>query len=73
MPTIGKVKIGQNIRTTVVSPNFKPKSNVALAEITDVSTTNVQDGFALVYSSANNKYEVKAVQGTVTNVNGGAF
>ena len=43
MADLGKITVFQPNRTSVVSPNYKPKPNVALAEINDVSTTDVQD------------------------------
>lgn len=73
MPTIGKVVVQQGIRSTVVSQNFKPKPNVALAEIVDVTTTGVEDGYGLVYNSATGKYEMKQIIATVTTVIGGTF
>lgn len=73
MPDLGKVTIFQPNRTTLVSPNFKPKPNVSLAEINDVSTEGVQDGDSLVYDSANNRFEMKVVTAVVENLDGGLF
>ena len=73
MPDLGKVTVFQPNRTTLVSPNFKPKPNVALAEINDVSTDGVQDGFSLVYSSANNRFETKVAVTVLANLDGGLF
>jgi hypothetical protein len=73
MPDIGKVTVFQPNRTTVVSPKYKPKPNVALSEINDVSTENVQDGFSLVYSSANSRYEMKIATTVLEKVDGGYF
>ncbi len=73
MPDLGKVTVFQPNRTTLVSPNYKPKPNVALAEINDVSTTDVQDGFSLVYSSANNRYEMKIATTVLEQIDGGYF
>jgi hypothetical protein len=73
---MGKVVVTQPNRTTVTSPNYRPKPNVAFAEINDVDTTGLQDGFTIIYSSANSKFETKSsanLQGTVTNVDGGTF
>jgi hypothetical protein len=73
MPDLGKVTVFQPNRTTVVSPKYSPKPNVALAEINDVSTEGVQDGFSLVYSSANNRYETKIATSVLSNLDGGTF
>ena len=73
MPDLGKVTVFQPNRTTITSPNYKPKPNVTLAEINDVSTEGVQDGFSLVYSSANNRYEMKIATTVIDKLDGGLF
>jgi hypothetical protein len=76
MADIGKIVISQPNRTTITSPNYRPKPNVSFAEINDVDTTGLQDNFTIIYSSANNKYEVKSaanLQASVTTVVGGFF
>lgn len=73
MPDIGKVTVFQPNQTTIVSTNYKPKPNVVLSEINDVSTENVQDGFSLVYSSANNRYEMKIATTVLEKLDGGTF
>ena len=73
MPDIGKVTVFQPNQTTVVSPKYNPKPNVALDEINNVSTLDVQDGFSLVYSSANNRYEMKIATTVLEKLDGGTF
>ena len=73
MAVIGKVKIGQTNRTTIVSSNFKPKPNVALTELTDTDVAGVQDGDVIQYNSATGKFEANTVVATVVSVNGGSF
>lgn len=76
MADIGRIVISQPNRTTITSPNYRPKPNVAFAEINDVDTTGLQDNFTIIYSAANNKYEVKSaanLQASVTTVVGGFF
>lgn len=73
MPDIGKVKVFQPNQTTVVSPKYNPKPNVALAEINDVSTEGVQDGYSLVYSSANTRFEMKIATTVLEKLDGGYF
>jgi len=73
MPNLGKVTVFQPNRTTLVSPNYKPKPNVTLSEINDVSTEGVQDGFSLVFNSANNRYETKIATTVLSELDGGLF
>ena len=70
--SIGRVTVGQRQSTTITSPNWPVTLNVALADITDVSTANVESGFALIYNSVTEKYEMKAVTELPT-VSGGTF
>lgn len=70
---LGGVTVFQPNRTTLVSPNYKPKPNVTLSEINDVSTVGVQDGFSLVYSSSNNRFEMKVANTVIGNIDGGLF
>lgn len=73
MPDIGKVTVFQPNRTTITSPNYKPKPNVSLAEINDVSTEGAQDGDSLIYSSANNRFEMKVANTVLEKLDGGIF
>jgi hypothetical protein len=70
---LGKVTVFQPNQTTVVSPKYNPKPNVALNEINDVDTEGVQDGFSLVYSSANNRFETKIATSVLDQLDGGTF
>jgi hypothetical protein len=73
MAIIGRVKIGQTNRTTVVASNFNPKPNVALTELSDTSLTGVSNGQVIQYNSATGKFEANTVTATVVSVNGGSF
>jgi hypothetical protein len=73
MPDLGKITVFQPNRTTLVSPNYKPKPNVSLAEINDVSTEGVQDGYSLVFDSANNRFEMKVATTVLGTLDGGLF
>ena len=75
MPDLGKVTVFQPNRSTITSPNFRPKPNVSLAEINDVSAENVQNGYLLVYSSANNRYEISPATSIIASlpIDGGTF
>ena len=73
---IGKVVISQPNRTTITSPNYRPKPNVSFAEINDVSTLGLEDGFTIIYSAANSKFETKSsanLTASITQVFGGFF
>ena len=71
--TIGRATIKSSPKTAIAADTFAPKPNIALAEINDVSTTGVQDGDAIVFNSATNRYEAKTVTASVTEVIGGFF
>ena len=73
MAIIGRVKIGQTNRTTVVASNFNPKPNVALTELSDTNLTGVSNGQVIQYNSATGKFEANTVTATVVSVNGGSF
>jgi hypothetical protein len=76
MADIGKVVISQPNRTTITSPNYRPKPNVSFAEINDVSTEGLEDGYTIIFSAANNRYETKPIANltaSVTNIVGGFF
>ena len=72
---IGKATIRQASRSTIASQNFAPKPNVTIAEISGVSTANVQDGYALVYNSATGLFEAEAIEAaaTIATITGGSF
>jgi hypothetical protein len=73
MAIIGRVKIGQTNRTTVVASNFNPKPNVALTELSDTNITGVSNGQVIQYNSATGKFEANTVTATLVSVNGGSF
>ena len=70
--TIGRVRIGQRQSTTIASPNWAVKSNIALEDLNNVSTANVEDGFALIYNSVTDRYEMQPVT-EYPNISGGTF
>ena len=65
---IGKVVISQPNRTTITSPNYRPKPNVAFAEINDVSTEGLEDGYTIIFSAANNRYETKSSANLIASI-----
>ena len=72
---IGRVVINQPNRTTITSPNYRPKPNVAMAEINDVSVDGLQDGYTIIFSAANNKFETKSAANLTASISifGGYF
>lgn len=71
--SIGRATI-KSTKATIVAPDYKPKPNIALAEIVDVTATGAQDGYGLIYSSANSRYEIKEISvASVPSVSGGTF
>ena len=58
---------------TSASVSVAPSSNISLGTLTNVDVANVADGQGLVYSSANGKFEGKAISATVTSIVGGSF
>ena len=70
---IGRATIKSSPKTAIAADTFAPKPNIALAEINDVNTTGVQNGDALVFNSATNRYEAKTVTASVTQIIGGFF
>ena len=70
---IGRATIKSSPKTAIAADTFAPKPNVSLSEIGGVSTIGVENGDALVFNSATNKFEAKTVTATVTEVIGGTF
>jgi len=58
---------------TIASVTVAPSSNISLGTLTNVDVANVGDGQGLVYSTANGKFESKAITATVTQLTGGRF
>jgi hypothetical protein len=74
MATIGKVTITSPVRTTIADPKFRPKPNVALSELTDVSITTPEDGEIVAYDALSGKYKTSSIADiAIGNINGGRF
>jgi hypothetical protein len=66
--------IKQPTRSLVVSQNFVGTPNVALSQVQGVTTSGVENGYALVYNSATGNFEPKAIVATaVSQITGGSF
>jgi hypothetical protein len=74
MATIGKVTITSPVRTTIADPKFRPKPNVALTELTDVSIGSPEDGEIIAYDAALGKYKTSSIVDiAIASINGGQF
>jgi hypothetical protein len=74
MATIGKVTITSPVRTTIADPKFRPKPNVALGELTDVSITTPEDGEIVAYDALSGKFKTSSIADiAIGNINGGQF
>ena len=73
---IGKVVNSPVNRTSISSPNFKPASNIAMSDITDVEITSKANGEILIYNASSEKFELNKItidQFDLENINGGRF
>ena len=70
--TIGTVKVGQTQATLITSPNHGVRPNIALGDLNNVSTANVENGYALIYNSVTDRYEMQQVL-ELNTVTGGTF
>jgi hypothetical protein len=53
-----------------------PTANITLGSLVNVDVRDADDGEALIYDSANNKYVIAPIivdSNNITNVNGGTF
>jgi hypothetical protein len=74
MATIGKVTITSPVRTTIADPKFRPKPNVALSELTDVSIVSPEDGELVAYDAVSGKFKTSSIVDiSIGNINGGQF
>ena len=71
--TIGRVKVTQSTRSTIVAQNFAPKPDVSLGQLTDVVTTGVENGQGLIFNSSTGKFEANTVTASVVSIIGGTF
>lgn len=65
------IRIRQQSQTSIASPIYGPKINVALDDLTDVVVGVPQDNYVLVFNEAENKFELGPQE--VTQVSGGTF
>lgn len=70
---IGRVKVTQSTRSTIVAQNFAPKPDVSLGQLTDVVTTGVENGQGLIFNSSTGKFEANTVTASVVAIIGGTF
>jgi hypothetical protein len=73
---IGRVRITPAVRTVISDPNYKPKPNVAINEISGVDVSMKTDGDVLVYQANTDTYisaPLNAATLALNNINGGSF
>jgi hypothetical protein len=58
---------------TSASVSVAPSSNISLGQLTNVDVANVADGQALIFSSANGKFEGGSITAGITSIVGGNF
>ena len=51
----------------------KLDTNIKLQQISNINTTNLTDGFGLVYDAETNEFVFSALTATVGNVDGGTY
>jgi hypothetical protein len=72
--TIGRVSVTSSVRTTIADPKFRPKPNIALSELTDVSITTPEDGELISYDALSGKFKTSSIVDiAIGNINGGQF
>ena len=58
---------------TFASLSVAPSSNISLGQLTNVDVANVSDGQALIYNTANGKFEGGSITSGITSIVGGSF
>lgn len=73
---IGKVVVRTNNRTTVSSPNFQTKANVAITDIQGANVAFRRNGDALIYDATKGEYvssPLTAANIDLNEIRGGRF
>jgi len=55
------------------SVSVAPSSNISLGQLTNVDVASVADGQALIFNSANGKFQGGAITAGLTSIVGGSF
>ena len=58
---------------TSASVIVAPSSNISLGTLTNVDVANVADGQALIFNSANGKFQGGSITSGITQLTGGRF
>ena len=58
---------------TSASVSVAPSSNISLGQLTNVDVASVADGQALIFNSANGKFEGGSITSGITSIVGGSF
>jgi hypothetical protein len=73
---IGKVVVRPATRTTISSPDFSPRMNIAFSDIQGLDVSTKQNGDTLVYDATTGQYKsapIDTAQLQINNINGGSF
>lgn len=76
MQNIGKVVVRPVNKTTITTPNYAPRLNVALSDVQGVNVATVTNGDSLIYDSSLNQFVAKPINTAeieITIINGGRF
>ncbi len=73
---IPTVKIKGTGQTSIVSPGFAPKVNVAVNDVIGLSSVGVENGYTFVYNSTTQNFEASPISNldiVITSIVGGVF
>lgn len=76
MTAIGKVIVRPANRTTISSPNFTPKLNVAITDIQQINIASTNNGDTLVYDATSGEFKSGPIDTAglkIDQINGGSF
>ena len=72
--TIGRATIKSSPKTTIAADTFEPKPNVSMSEINDVTLSDLQNGYTLVFNAATNNFESQPFSNVaLPQITGGFF
>lgn len=72
--SIGRATVKSSPKTTIAADTFEPKPNVSMNEINDVSLSDLQNGYTLVFNAATNNFESQPFSNVaITQITGGFF
>jgi hypothetical protein len=76
MQNIGKVTVRPVNKTTITTPSFSPRLNIALTDVQGVNVSTVTNGDSLIYDSTLGQFVSKPINTAeieISIINGGRF